>query len=509
MKKQTDIEIVSIKVDDGYSGIIFERPAFKEMMKDIEDGKINCVIVKDLSRLGRDYIETGRYLRNTFPTYGVRFIAINDNFDTLKENNANSELAISIKSIFNDTYCRDISVKTRSALKVKREKGDFVGATPVYGYKKSNENKNLLVIDDYPSQIVKEIFNMKIEGVSAKQIADKLNEKGILSPIEYKKAKDLPYSKNGFGDKKNAKWSATTVIRILNDETYLGHLVQNKKGTINYKLKDLIEKPESEWIRVENTHDSIIKLADFDLVQKIMALDTRTSPHSDKVYLFSGILVCGSCGNRMTRKIRRYKDKVYTYYFCPTKKKSECVENINICDGSMIKESDLVFCISKSLKMHIDNVISIEKIVEEIKFDFINKKEIEKIITSIKENEIKFKEINKYKATLYENMINKVLTKGEYKTYKAKYDNDCRQIENAIMLLKEELEEIQSGKGMGLSWIEHFKKYSKFENIDRKSVVSLINSIIIKNQNEIQVKFNYQLEYEKMRDKIGGCEYYG
>ncbi len=300
ISSQPDIELINERVDDGYSGIIFERPAFKEMMKDIEDGKIDCVIVKDLSRLGREYIDTGRYLRNIFPTYGVRFIAITDDIDTSKKSNANSELTTSLKSILNDAYCRDISIKTRSALKVKREKGDFVGATPVYGYMKSEEDKNLLVINEYTSQIVRDIFNMKIEGISAVQIADRLNEKGILSPIEYKKAKGLPHSSGGYGDKANAKWSATTVIRILKDETYLGHLVQNKQGTINYKLKDLIDKPESEWTRVENTHEPIIKLADFDLVQKVMALDTRTSPNSNKVYLFSGILICGSCGSRMT-----------------------------------------------------------------------------------------------------------------------------------------------------------------------------------------------------------------
>ena len=186
-------------------------------MADIEAGKINCVIVKDLSRLGREYIETGRYLQRIFPAYGVRFIALNDNIDTLKE--SADDLVVSIKSVINDAYCRDISVKTRSALNIKRDNGDFVGACPIYGYRKSDENKNQLVIDEYPASVVRDIFRMKIDGMSALKIAENLNNLGVLSPIEYKKDRGLPHPTGGYADKNGAKWSPTTVIRILNDET--------------------------------------------------------------------------------------------------------------------------------------------------------------------------------------------------------------------------------------------------------------------------------------------------
>jgi DNA invertase Pin-like site-specific DNA recombinase len=211
--KNPDIEPVSEAIDDGVSGIIFDRPAFKEMMKDIENGKINCVICKDLSRIGREYIETGRYLRRIFPAYGVRFIAINDNIDTLKDNA--DDLVVSVKSIINDAYCRDISVKTRSALNVKRQNGDYVGACPVYGYKKSEVDKNQLVIDEKTAPIVHDIFRLKSEGYSALKIAENLNLQGILSPYAYKKYHDLPCPKNGFADKSESKWSTTTIIRIL------------------------------------------------------------------------------------------------------------------------------------------------------------------------------------------------------------------------------------------------------------------------------------------------------
>ena len=157
VSRHPEIELVSEKVDDGYSGVIFDRPAFKEMMDDIMEGKINCVIVKDLSRLGREYIETGRYMRRVFPAYGVRFIAINDNIDTLNES-AGDDLTVSVKNIMNEAYARDISIKTRSSLETKRKNGDFVGAFPVYGYRKSEENHNLLVVDEYAAQVVRSIF---------------------------------------------------------------------------------------------------------------------------------------------------------------------------------------------------------------------------------------------------------------------------------------------------------------------------------------------------------------
>jgi DNA invertase Pin-like site-specific DNA recombinase len=290
IENQPDIEAVDEKVDDGISGVIFDRPAFKEMMADIESGKINCVIVKDLSRLGREYIETGRYLQRIFPAYGVRFIAINDNIDTLNES-VNDYFNVSVKSIVNDAYCRDISTKTRSALNAKRDKGDFVGANTVYGYIKSDENKNRLVIDEYPASIVRDIFRMKIEGMSALKIAETLNSLCVLSPIEYKKDRGLPHPTGGYTDNDGAKWSPTTVIRILNDETYTGTLVQWRQKKVNYKVTDFIDNPESEWKRTENAHEAIIQRQDFDLAQKIMRLDTRTAPGSNEVYIFSGVLI--------------------------------------------------------------------------------------------------------------------------------------------------------------------------------------------------------------------------
>lgn len=216
--RHPEIEVVAEKIDDGYSGVLFDRPAFQEMMRMIEQGEANCVIVKDLSRLGREYIETGRYMRRVFPAYGVRFIAINDNVDT--ENDAADDLTVSVKNIMNEAYCRDISVKTRSALEVKRRSGDFVGAFTIYGYVKVGDKHKSLEVDEYAANVVRDIFRKRLEGFSASHIADELNRLGILSPLAYKRNHGMPHAKGGYTDRKDCKWSATTIIRILQDCCY-------------------------------------------------------------------------------------------------------------------------------------------------------------------------------------------------------------------------------------------------------------------------------------------------
>lgn len=496
-KKQNDIEIISIKVDDGYSGIIFERPAFNEMMEDIKNGKINCVIVKDLSRFGREYIETGRYIQKVFPKCGVRFIAINDNIDTINEYNSNDGLITSFKSLINDSYCRDISIKTRSSLEIKRLKGEFLSNTAKYGYIKSKENKHKLVVDEYASEIVKYIFKLKIEGYSALSIADKLNTEGVLSPFEYKKEKGIAYANGGFGSKTKSKWSATTILRILNDEIYIGNMVQGKRTTINYKVNKEVIKPEDEWVRVINTHEAIIDKQIFELVKKILLLDTRTPPNKDSTYLFSGILICGDCGNRMTRKIVESRGRKYIYYNCPITKKQGC-------NGAMIREDDLIECTLQSLKSYINNVIILDEILSEIDEETIIENKVKNIRNSIKLNEDRISEINTYKSTLYENMVDGILSKEEHKDFKNTYDLEIRNIRDLIGKLEIEINNIKNE--CSSKWINYFKEFAKANKLDRKIVITLIHSIIIEKKNLVKINFNYKQEYEEKLNEINDLQ---
>lgn len=499
VKGHPDIELVSEKVDDGYSGILFDRPAFQEMMQDIMEGRVNCVIVKDLSRLGREYIETGRYLRRIFPAYGVRFIAINDNIDTAHEH-AGDDLNISMKNLINDAYCHDISVKTRSALEVKRKKGDYVGACPVYGYRKSVENRNQLVVDEYAARVVRDIFRAKIDGRSAKRIADELNALGVLSPLAYKISRGLPHPKGGFADRPDAKWSATTVIRILQDEIYTGTLVQGRQGTYNHKLRNVIQKPDEEWIRVENAHEAIIRKRDFDLVQHIIGLDTRTAPEGEKVYLFSGLLVCGCCGARMTRKTNTVGGKKYIYYHCPTGKKHGCTHPV------MLREDDLIQCVLASVQAHIKNVVSVDELLNSISEETINRELVAGCKAQIAENRAQLEQIGVFKAGLYENFVKGMLDKAEYKSLRDGYTERMEELRSAINQLRQEIERVTDRTSERQKWAQQFREFSNMTELDRRAVVTLIQSIRIISKTELKITFRYQMEYEAALQKLSQAQ---
>jgi len=490
-----DIEIVSERVDDGYSGILFDRPAFQEMMRDIVEEKINCVIVKDLSRLGREYIETGRYLRQVFPTYGVRFIAVNDNIDTANEHTGD-ELNISLKNLLNDAYCHDISVKTRSALRTKRQNGNYVGACPVYGYQKSPDNKNQLVIDEYAARVVRDIYRRRMDGASAKKIADELNRLGILSPLAYKISRGLPHPTGGFADSPDAKWSAQAIIRILQDETYTGVLLQGRRETYSHKIKVMKRKPEEEWVRIENAHEPIIRRRDFELVQKITGLDTRTAPDGDTVYLFSGLLVCGSCGGHMTRKTNTVKGRKYIYYHCPTGKKRGCAHPV------MLKESDLTQCVLESLQAHIRSVVSLEELLDSINEEQISRELIAGYKAQIADNEVQLEQARQFKATLYENFVDGMIDKGELKDLKSRYTLQAEQAQNAIDCLRREMEQVSGNTGERLRWARHFRDFETMTTLDRRAVVALIQSIKVISKEKLEITYRYQAEYARTLAKL-------
>lgn len=246
MGKHPELHKFDEYVDDGYSGTNFERPDFKRMMQDIEKRNVNCIIVKDLSRFGRNYIETGRYLERIFPFMGVRFIAINDHYDSAEENDDKGRILIPFNNLINDTYCRDISLRVRSHLDVKRKEGQFIGSFAGYGYRKDPKDKNHLIIDEYAAGIVQEIFKQKLNGMSSQRIASHLNELGVLPPNEYKRANGFNYT-CGFQAGLNQKWTVVSVNRILKNESYTGTLIQGKRRKINYKVKkshDVVSREE-------------------------------------------------------------------------------------------------------------------------------------------------------------------------------------------------------------------------------------------------------------------------
>ncbi|NLW79467.1 MAG: recombinase TnpX, partial [Ruminococcaceae bacterium] len=312
-----------------------------------------------------------------------------------------------------------------------------------------------------------------------------------------KRDRGLPHPKGGFADKPDAKWSATAIFRILNDETYMGTLIQGRRGTLNYKIKDVIDKPEPEWKRTENAHEAIISPQDFDLARRIMQLDTRTAPGGDKVYLFSGVLICGCCGGRMTRKTNRYKGQVYNYYYCPTGKKQGC------SGAGMLREQDLIQCVLESIKGHIAGIVSLESVLTVSDGRKAAQALARQLGHQIEDNERQLTKISNFKSSLYENMVSGLLSKDDYKTLKAKYAADETRLRDAIAGLETERNNALDGKAERLRWMEHFRKFEGLEELDRRTMVNLVRSIRVLGKTELDITFNYQAEYEQALSLLG------
>ena len=490
LSKHPEIHAVSEKTDDGYSGVNFDRPAFQEMMEDIRSGKINCVVVKDLSRFGRNYIEAGNYIERVFPFLGVRFIAINDNYDSLDRNQSDS-LIIPFKNLINDAYCKDISVKIRSQLEIKRKKGQFIGAFAAYGYLKDEEDHNKLVVDTYASEIVRAIFKWKIQGMSQGRIANKLNMQGVLCPMEYKLSLGMKVQTN-FRVHKKALWSSKTVTRILTNEIYTGVLVQGKVGTPNYKIKKIMPRDEADWIRVEGVIPVIIDRDMFDSVQMILAKDIRIAPEEDVVYPLSGFVKCADCGQNMVRKSYNAGGKSYSYFICSTRKAGKG------CSTHSISEEKLTDVVLQMVSKQIDSVCEMEKmldIVDSLPEKQANVFNYDAQVVRLKE-EI---ERNKsFKLKLYENLQEGLIGQDEYFLFKKSYAVKIAEAEAAIRAIEDEREQAVSRNRDSLSWMESFKKYRNITSVNRSMVVDLIRQVNVFEGGRAEVVFRHADEAEKV-----------
>ncbi len=493
IKSNEDLELVSIKIDDGYSGSNFERPAFKELMEDVRNKEINCIVVKDFSRFGRDFIEVGKYLEEIFPFMNVRFISVNDNYDSFKSKDLTDNLIIPFKNLLNDTYLRDISLKVRSSIYAKIDKGEYIGAFATYGYLKTKDenNKNVLIVDEEASKVVKDIFKYRLNGLSASKIAIKLNEQGILSPMEYKNSIGLKFN-TSFRKNNRGKWTSQTIFRILGNPVYIGTLEQKKYLKPNYKIKKTIIVPKDDRVIIENNHEPIIDKDVFYTVQNLMLRDTRVAPNKEKVYLLSGIAICGECGSNLIRKNNGTKDKPYIYYVCSNSK------NKKGCIGANISQDKLEKIIFEVIKNQIDNVIQIENIIDGVKDASYLSQKIEKInkfITNKEKELIKYKSI---KLKLYEDLKEDILTQKDYEEFNILYTKKIELIEKEITKYRNELNDISKNPKDEKIWINSFKKYKSINSLNRELVVSLINEIKVYNNKNIEVHFKYDDEYKKV-----------
>ena len=496
--KHSEIREVSVKVDDGYSGVNFERPGFQEMLQEIRAGKVNCVIVKDLSRFGRNYIEAGNFIEKEFPLLGVRFIAINDDYDSLEQRNSDS-LLIPFKNLINDAYSKDISVKIRTQFEIKRKEGQFIGGFEMYGYLKDEKDHNHLVPDPYAAEVVRQIFKWKIMGMSAYRIADKLNADGVLSPGEYKKSRGR---KLYFKTRGNAKalWSAQMLLRILSNEVYTGTLVQGKTYRPNHKVRKSLPKDKDKWVRVEGTHEAIIDKKTFQDVQILLQRDTRSGPEQELVPPFSGYLFCADCEGAVGRHYSGYGDKKCYSYMCIryiTKRS---------CCAHYISEQMLMEAVLQLIRVRVETVMEMEellKVAESVPRDRVNgliyEKQVTKLRAEIEKNQM-------FKLKLLESLEEEMIAPEEYEHFKKLYDKKIAEIEKSIHVVEHERNLMLKKDQEDYTWMETFKKYRNISEIDRVVVVELIDRIIIGEGKRIEVRFRYGEQFDAIRNYLVNLE---
>ena len=491
MKLHPELELYDEYKDDGKSGSNFDRAEFQRMMKDIEAGKVNCVVVKDQSRFGRDYIDVGKYKEKIFPKLGVRFITINEGYDSLSATSSD-DLAFTINSFVYDFYIRDISTKIRTNLTAKKQNGEYAGAFVVYGYVKDSNDKSKLVVDQFAADVVRDIFRWKIEGLSPQNIAVRLNELGIPSPAEYKKLSGSNY-KTSFQTSSKAVWSHVSVRRILKNEIYLGVMIQGKRTTPNYKTKTVVTKAESEWLRVEGTHEAIISVRDFELVQELLRDDTHCRAGDVTVPVYAGRIYCGDCGATAVRKTVSYAGKRYVYYVCNANKHDKTV-----CSRHSIREDILGQVIYQTVRHQIDLLLDVDKALRQFENLSWEKHKLKQLDASIEIQEEVVRKNNTLRLGIYEDLRAGLLDRSEYESLKKELAERIAEATAAIEKLNKEKREILDGVSKQQSWIEQFRQYENVTELTRPMVIHLIERINIFEDSNIEIVFRHRNQIEEI-----------
>lgn len=499
LKDKDDIIVVSERVDDGYSGSNFERPGFQMMLEDIKRGKVDCVVVKDLSRFGREYIDSGKYIERLFPALGVRFIAVNDHIDS-KEESGRDDIVVPFKNLMNDAYCRDISIKIRSHLEVKRKNGEYTGAFTPYGYKKDENDRNRLVPDLYAAGVVRGIFRMKLNGMSQSAIAESLNRQGVLSPMEYKHSLGIHIQDN-FKTHEQAEWSSMSVRRILENEVYVGTLVQGRHSTPNHKIKKIVDKPKEEWVRIEDSHEPIISKMEFSIVQRLLGMDTRTSPNEDEVYVLAGLAVCADCGAPMVKRNVPAGGKVYSYYICS---KNAATKE---CGAHRIPKEKLEGLVFEVLKTHIANVLDTGRILEYIDTVPFQELEIRELERQKEAKEQEVQRCRELRDMLYEDLKDGIVSKEDYAELYEGYNGRRKKAEEAVRKFRNEIQKVMEAKTDKYEWLRYFKEYQNISELSRVAVVELIDRVRVSDKDHIEIDFNFQDCFQSALRQIqsAGC----
>ncbi len=496
ISKEDNMKIIDYYVDDGYTGTDFNRPAFQEMMNDIKEKRINTIIVKDLSRLGRNHLEVGRYIEDIFPTYNIRIIAINDNVDSFKRPESIQDLIIPIKNLINESYARDISKKVSSAYRTMASEGKYVAGTSPYGYTLDKEDKHHLVIDEEESKIVKEIFNMALNGEGRIKIVKYLNDNNIYCRKELQRRKKYKLSLDPIEEKTKYRWSTSTIGRMLTNEVYIGNLTQLRTKRESFKNHKVINVDKEDWVRFENTHEPIITKKDFDKVQKKIKINSKYKIRDkDRKYsIYNGLLKCGDCGKAMYKQEDLRSNRQLSNYFCST----YLYLSKSSCTSHKIKTEDLNNIVLEAIQLQIKLVIELERSLKKL-FLKNNKETVEsQYKNNVRIAKIKIENLNNKKLQIYEDWKFEVIDKKEYIIQTKMLEDEINKLEENIEIYSKTYRENIRRIKKNDSWIDHYKRNRKIKKLTRDVLLELIDTIYITEDGNVDIIFKYRNEYNEL-----------
>lgn len=484
------IESVTVYSDDGYAGGNFKRPRYQALIRDIESGKINCIIFKDNSRLGRNYPELGRLMEDYFPQKGVRVISVLNNLDSVKDPRGYCSAIVSFSNIVNDDYIRQLSIKIKCTLAMKRERGEFTGNYAPFGYQKDPDDHHKLVVDEEQAEIVRKIFDWYEDGMSASSIAKRLNAMQIMTPGDFK-IRDgcksfITHDRNS---SKLHAWTTTTIATILKNEVYIGNMVQGKHKSVSYRSKKMMLTDESEWTVVEGTHAPIISDEQFAIIHERFARRTRISPGKTHVYPLSGLVSCGACGHRMNRVV----SQGYARYRCITRTYAP-----DKCQCPSIKEEYLEELILQTLQSLIARLVDVKAVIDAARqFKTINgaKNEYMLALNKAKREQERLQDAQFH---LYADLQSGLIPQTQYLQFQKRYEAEIAAQEAKIEHLNQGLLQLKEARQQDDEFVAFFQKYGNIQKLDWDTVNQLIQKVVFHDKQHVDIYFRFADEYEKL-----------
>ena len=484
------IESVTVYSDDGYAGGNFKRPRYQALIRDIESGKINCIIFKDNSRLGRNYPELGRLMEDYFPQKGVRVISVLNNLDSVKDPRGYCSAIVSFSNIVNDDYIRQLSIKIKCTLAMKRERGEFTGNYAPFGYQKDPADRHRLVVDEEQAEIVRKIFDWYEDGMSASSIAKRLNAMRIMTPGDFKIRDGCKsFITHDQNSSKLHAWTTTTIATILKNEVYIGNMVQGKHKSVSYRSKKMMLTDESEWTVVEGTHAPIISDEQFAIIHERFARRTRISPGKTHVYPLSGLVSCGACGHRMNRVV----SQGYARYRCMTRTYAP-----DKCQCPSIKEEFLEELILQTLQSLIARLVDVKAVIDAARKSKTTNSAKNEYMLALNKARREQERLQDAQFHLYDDLQSGLIPKAQYLQFQKRYETEIAAQEAKIEHLNQGLLQLKEARQQDDEFVAFFQKYGNIQKLDWDTVNQLIQKVVFHDKQHVDIYFRFADEYEKL-----------